>query len=272
MLWSATSVQSSFVIDEASEAKAAGKLIPIIVDGCRPPLGFRDIQTLAINRFDAVADAILAAIEGKVPAYVPPAPRQARKLAHGAAAVVAVLAVSSVLVYALRKPDTPAGANYKTASASEGVEPVYKEYTSSELGVTFRFPNNILSLDTTQRKLGRLTLRDGEGRLRATISRTPLPDLKDVKLAQLHEKEQLERSSYTVTYMAPEREQNWKDWYVLSGLSNNNVFYIRRWLLEDSAVSIEFGFPKELGPLYDKLIPAITRQLDYKPTAPKIDP
>ena len=180
--------------------------------------------------------------------------------ALAAAAAVAMLCLSTALMYPFKKPDA-------------FIEPIYKAYSSSELGVTFEFPNNILSLDDTQRKEKRsLTLLDGEGQPRVTISRTPLLDLKDVKLAQQHEKEQLEKQSYKVTYVAPEHNQHWKNWYVLSGLKNNTVFYVRRWHAEDSVVSIEFYYPKELGHVYDELIPTIIQKLDYTPTSPKIDP
>jgi hypothetical protein len=265
VLWSATSVNSAFVIDEAQEAKEENKLIPIVIDASRPPLGFRDIHTLYIKKFHAVADAIFASIDGKIPVYASLTRRKAHKLAahklaYGvAAAAVAMLCLSTALMYPFKKPDA-------------FIEPIYKAYSSSELGVTFEFPDNILSLDDTQRRTRSLTLRDGEGQPRVTISRTALLDLKDVKLAQQHEKEQLEKQSYRVTYVAPEQDQHWKNWYVLSGLKNNTVFYVRRWHVEDSVVSIEFYYPLELKPLYGKLIPTIIQKLDYTATSPKIDP
>jgi hypothetical protein len=77
---------------------------------------------------------------------------------------------------------------------------------------------------------------------------------------------------YTLTYVAPEKERTWKNWYVLSGVANNMVFYYRRWYLEDSIGSIEFNFLKELSPLYDKLIPAMTQELSFTETSPKIEP
>ena len=149
----------------------------------------------------------------------------------------------------------------------------YKIYSSEELGVIFPFPVKIFSLDTTQRKKGRLTLVDGDGRVRVTLMRAPLPaDLSDVKLGRQREKEQLEKVGFILTYVAPEKERAWKDWYVLSGVANNNVFYYRRRYLKDSVGSIEFIFPKELSPLYEKLIPVMTQELAFSETAPKVDP
>jgi hypothetical protein len=266
VLWSATSVNSAFVIDEAQEAKEENKLIPIVIDASRPPLGFRDIHALHTKAFHAVADAIFASIDGKIPVYASLTRRKAHKLAahklaYGvAAAAVAMLCLSTALMYPFKKPDA-------------FIKPIYKAYSSSELGVTFEFPNNILSLDDTQRKEKRsLTLLDGEGQTRVIISRTPLPDLKDVKLAQQHEKEELEKQSYKVTYVAPEHDPNWKNWYVLSALKKNDVFYVRRWYVEDSVVSIAFYYPLALKPTYDELISTIIQKLVYTATSPKIDP
>ncbi len=151
-------------------------------------------------------------------------------------------------------------------------EPVYKTYNSAELGVAFSYPHNILSLDTTERKQRLLTLRDGDGHVRVKMLRTGLPDHKDVKLGRQHEKEELEKVGYTLTYVAPEKERNWDNWYVLSGVANNTVIYYRRWYLEDSVGSIEFVFPKELSTLYDKLIPTMTQDVVFAGMAPKIAP
>src|SRR5262245_59008543 len=51
VLWSRQSIESGFVIDEANEAKSLGKLVPICIDDCRPPLGFGDLHTISIVNF-----------------------------------------------------------------------------------------------------------------------------------------------------------------------------------------------------------------------------
>ncbi|MFI4976928.1 MAG: toll/interleukin-1 receptor domain-containing protein [Caulobacterales bacterium] len=45
VLWSALSVQSDFVVDEASYAKTQGKLCPASIDGAHPPFGFGELHT-----------------------------------------------------------------------------------------------------------------------------------------------------------------------------------------------------------------------------------
>jgi hypothetical protein len=44
--WSVNAIQSDWVIDEATIAKQAGKLVPIQLDATPPPLGFRQYQVV----------------------------------------------------------------------------------------------------------------------------------------------------------------------------------------------------------------------------------
>lgn len=51
VLWSAASVQSAWVRDEAGFGRDKGKLIPFSLDGAEPPLGFRQFQSIALSRW-----------------------------------------------------------------------------------------------------------------------------------------------------------------------------------------------------------------------------
>src|SRR5438270_10240730 len=51
VLWSAESVQSAWVRDEAGFGRDTGKLIPFSLDGTEPPLGFRQFQSINISRW-----------------------------------------------------------------------------------------------------------------------------------------------------------------------------------------------------------------------------
>lgn len=83
VLWSATSVQSHWVRDEAQRGRERGCLVPLTIDGTMAPLGFRQFQLLDISGWDgspasAEAARILVAVrakaEGAVPAAAPAAP------------------------------------------------------------------------------------------------------------------------------------------------------------------------------------------------------
>lgn len=50
VVWSSTSVKSAWVRDEAAAGRDSGRLIPVTLDGCQPPLGFRQYQTIDLSR------------------------------------------------------------------------------------------------------------------------------------------------------------------------------------------------------------------------------
>lgn len=86
VLWSATSIDSDWVCDEAAQGRDRHRLVPISLDGSMPPLGFRQYQTIDLSRWKgrarakeylAVVRALEAATSGETPAARPMA------LAHG---------------------------------------------------------------------------------------------------------------------------------------------------------------------------------------------
>lgn len=50
VLWSKRSIQSAWVRDEASEGHEQGKLVPVLIDAIKPPMGFRQFQTIDLSR------------------------------------------------------------------------------------------------------------------------------------------------------------------------------------------------------------------------------
>jgi hypothetical protein len=132
-----------------------------------------------------------------------------------------------------------------------------------------RLPADFLSLDTTDRKDLKLYLRDENGNALVRILRTPLPENKDVKAGRDQEVAELKRLDYTLTDIAPELEKNWSNWYALSGVKLGTEFYFRRWYTDDSVVSIEFIYPKEMAPIFEKLVPYMTQDFTYTSTIPK---
>lgn len=46
VLWSDRSVRSAWVRDEAAEGRDAGKLVPVLIERVKPPMGFRQFQTI----------------------------------------------------------------------------------------------------------------------------------------------------------------------------------------------------------------------------------
>ena len=51
-LWSKTSTDSDYVLDEATEGQARGILVPAVIENIKPPYGFRRIQTADLSAWD----------------------------------------------------------------------------------------------------------------------------------------------------------------------------------------------------------------------------
>ncbi len=61
VLWSKNSVNSAWVYDEASVARDQSKLVPLAIDDCVIPMGFRSIHTLRSANLSAIANDLLIA-------------------------------------------------------------------------------------------------------------------------------------------------------------------------------------------------------------------
>lgn len=116
VLWSGRSIKSAWVRDEAAEGRDQGKLIPVLLEPVKPPMGFRQFQTIDLSDRRRASgpeqvDELLRAV-AKMTA-VPPSPQATpapvRKqgigrravLAGGAAATAAVVGIGA---WALLKP------------------------------------------------------------------------------------------------------------------------------------------------------------------------
>ena len=70
VLWSKASIASPWVRDEAAEGRDSGRLLPVVIDGCRPPMGFRQFQSVDLSgwtgrRVPKGLQELLAALESK---------------------------------------------------------------------------------------------------------------------------------------------------------------------------------------------------------------
>ena len=71
--WSAHSIESEWVEQEAEEGRARGILVPILLDEVRPMLGFRNIQAANLKGWRSADNSrefnkLIAAVEAKIPA------------------------------------------------------------------------------------------------------------------------------------------------------------------------------------------------------------
>ncbi|HET7708060.1 MAG TPA: TIR domain-containing protein [Sphingomicrobium sp.] len=51
VLWTESSIDSAWVQDEAAEGRDSGRLVPVTMNGCRPPLGFRQFQSVDLEEW-----------------------------------------------------------------------------------------------------------------------------------------------------------------------------------------------------------------------------
>lgn len=56
--WTCSSVKSAWVRDEAGHGRDTGRLVPVTLDGCVPPLGFRQYQTIDLSSWKGRAGSI----------------------------------------------------------------------------------------------------------------------------------------------------------------------------------------------------------------------
>lgn len=77
VVWSAKSVGSDWVLDEAAKGRDLHKLVPVSFDGTEPPLGFRQYQSINLSRWQGKTDsAEIASVVRAVRAAAAQVPRQ----------------------------------------------------------------------------------------------------------------------------------------------------------------------------------------------------
>ena len=106
VLWSKTSVKSAWVRDEASEGLDSGRLLPVLLNSSRPPMGFRQVQAIDLSRWNGKNPSSLAplldAVGGTATPRQPAArrTRQRPRFTVPAAILAALLAVTAGVWYA----------------------------------------------------------------------------------------------------------------------------------------------------------------------------
>lgn len=108
VLWSEQSVESDWVRDEAAQGRDRHRLVPLSLDGCLPPLGFGQYQTIDLSSWRGRSDApqiaaVRRAIAKALGEEAVPLPATSRSISRrqvlaGGGAAAAVVAASGALV------------------------------------------------------------------------------------------------------------------------------------------------------------------------------
>lgn len=132
VLWSSASIESEWVRDEAAEGRDRGALVPVLIERIKPPIGFRQFQTIDLTGWKGQEDsrglaALFAAVatlsrNGAEPTASPSGTdtgRTARfwpaKAIAAGAALLLLLLIAGVTAYRLSSWGRPASATVVTA-------------------------------------------------------------------------------------------------------------------------------------------------------------
>ena len=125
VLWSERSIRSTWVRDEAAEGRDQNKLVPVLLDAVKPPMGFRQFQTIDLTKSGRSPSAgsiqqILGSIDkvgGTTQARTPAPPaKPSKRFTKGisrraglaiAAVAIAVIALALFLVNRSGSPSAP---------------------------------------------------------------------------------------------------------------------------------------------------------------------
>lgn len=112
--WSRSSAKSAWVRDEAAIGRDSGRLVPIVIDGSQPPMGFRQYQALDLTGWkggkkDPRTIALLRAIDKRAKGRASPsiaaepkrtfAPQPSKRLWIVAAAIFLIIGVAGTALF-----------------------------------------------------------------------------------------------------------------------------------------------------------------------------
>ena len=99
VLWSAVSIQSHWVRDEATRGRDRGCMVPVSLDGTMPPLGFRQIQVIDLAGWKGTpADASVAVLAKAIRATAAAPRNQLRFIGPAASAPVTTTRRSALML------------------------------------------------------------------------------------------------------------------------------------------------------------------------------
>lgn len=141
VLWSARSVESAWVLDEAAAGRDSGRLIPVALDASDIPLGFRQYQAFDLKgraltatelaRLTAVTDARLGSVAAR-PEPVPVVPPKRDRLRWLAAAgVILLLTIAAIF---LRGPSRGGDGSTIAIAAATPESEVFARAVAADLG------------------------------------------------------------------------------------------------------------------------------------------
>lgn len=139
VLWSSQSIDSPWVRDEAAAGRDSGRLVPVMIDGTEPPLGFRQYQTIDMSgwkgrgrppRFQDLLTA-LGNPTGDQPSTEPTDAfslgRERNRWARVLAGIAAMLLLATAAFFLLRGRESAAVPTVAVRAAEPAAEPLARD-------------------------------------------------------------------------------------------------------------------------------------------------
>jgi tetratricopeptide (TPR) repeat protein len=108
VLWSANSVESAWVRDEAGVGRDSGRLVPVTIDGTKAPLGFRQFQTIDLSGWNGrgkptqlkalLSDVEMLAKDERHVSKTIAAPLTTTRAARGSVSVGRAWAIAAIII------------------------------------------------------------------------------------------------------------------------------------------------------------------------------
>jgi tetratricopeptide (TPR) repeat protein len=136
VLWSAHSIESTWVRDEAAVGRDKGRLVPILIDAISPPLGFRQFQNIDMSRWRGrgrtrqwheVADALETLTGEKSPQRIESARRFRIPLSRIVAGLTVALALMAAAYFLLRERRDASVQTVAVVAAAPAAEPLAQD-------------------------------------------------------------------------------------------------------------------------------------------------
>lgn len=139
VLWSKHSLKSAWVQDEASEGRDSGRLVPVTIDGCKPPLGFRQFHALEYGgrpgKLDVEPiDAAIRALAGGEPRTGSDQPASTARAMPWRTIAAALLLLAVAAAAILAWPDGRGGSSRLTIAQFAALSPDVPAEAATALG------------------------------------------------------------------------------------------------------------------------------------------
>ena len=146
--WTANSVKSGWVRDEAATGRDSGRLVPLTLDGCMPPLGFRQYHVIDLSGWSGrgssralqpLNDSIQRVSGSRHTGRAPPRPKLSAPMFHAPSRRTTIVASIALLLL------LGSGLLYSRVTASGGISPKVElgRFAIVSAGLPTQLPNLI---------------------------------------------------------------------------------------------------------------------------------